>query len=83
MGKSLNYLKRFSFGGYRTGLYNNDEVLTFSSFLSVIISGLFLIGLFAGISIYFNEIFIQRELQIYKQESKNFENSRLARYNLP
>jgi len=82
MGKILNVLKKFSFGGYRTGLYNNDS-LTFVSLLSVILSYLFLLGLMTGIGMYFNEIFIQRELHIDKQESENFEDSKLAKYNLP
>ena len=59
MGKVLNFLKKFSFGAYRTGLYTN-EAMVFGSVLSVVLSALFLIGLFVGVVIYFNEIFIQR-----------------------
>ena len=59
MGKVLNFLKKFSFGAYRTGLYTN-ETMVFGSVLSVILSALFSLGLFVGVGIYFNEIFIQR-----------------------
>ena len=59
MGKTWNTLKKYSFGAYKTGLYNNDSI-SFGSLLSVVLSGLFLIGLFAGISVYFNQIFIER-----------------------
>ena len=59
MGKVLNFLKKYSFGAYRTGLYTN-ETMVFGSILSVILSALFILGLFAGFAIYFNEIFIQR-----------------------
>ena len=59
MGKVLNFLKKFSFGAYRTGLYTN-ETMVFGSVLSVVLSAIFLIGLFVGFVIYFNEIFIQR-----------------------
>jgi hypothetical protein len=59
MGKVLNFLKKFSFGTYRTGLYTNESMV-FGSVLSVVLSALFLIGLFVGVVIYFNEIFIQR-----------------------
>jgi hypothetical protein len=59
MGKVLNFLKKYSFGAYRTGLYTN-ETMVFGSILSVILSALFILGLFVGFSIYFNEIFIQR-----------------------
>ena len=59
MGKVLNFLKKYSFGVYRTGLYTN-EAMVFGSVLSVVLSALFLLGLFAGIAIYFNEIFIHR-----------------------
>jgi hypothetical protein len=59
MGKILDFLKKYSLGGYRTGLYNN-EAFTFGSLISVIFSVLFLLGLSAGFIIYFNEIFIQR-----------------------
>ena len=72
MEKFLNILKKHSFGGYRTGLYNN-EALTFGSLCSVIVSAIFLIGLLTGIGIYFNEIFIQKDLHIEKQETKEFE----------
>jgi hypothetical protein len=59
MGKVLNFLKRYSFGAYKTGLYTN-EAMVFGSVLSVILSALFLIALFVGIGIYFHEIFIQQ-----------------------
>jgi hypothetical protein len=59
MGKVLNFLKKYSFGAYRTGLYTN-KTMVFGSVLSVILSALFLIGLIVGIGIYFNEIFIQQ-----------------------
>ena len=59
MGKVLNFLKKYSFGAYRTGLYTN-ETMVFGSILSVILSALFILGLFVGFAIYFNEIFIQR-----------------------
>ena len=57
MGKLLNFLKKYSFGVYRTGLYTN-EAMVFGSVLSVILSALFLLGLCVAIGIYFNEIFI-------------------------
>lgn len=57
MGKIINILKRYSFGAYKTGLYKN-ETITFGTLFSVILSALFLLGLFAGIAIYFNEIFL-------------------------
>jgi hypothetical protein len=60
MEKILNYLKKFSFGAYRTGLYKNGEI-TFSSIFSFIFSVLFLLGLLTGIGIYFNEIFIEKQ----------------------
>jgi hypothetical protein len=59
MGKVLNFLKKYSFGAYRTGLYTN-KAMVFGSVLSVILSAIFLLGLFVGVSIYFNEIFIQQ-----------------------
>ena len=59
MGKVLNFLKKYSFGAYRTGLYTN-KTMVYGSVLSVILSALFLIGLIVGIGIYFNEIFIQQ-----------------------
>jgi hypothetical protein len=59
MGKILNFLKRYSLGAYKTGLYNKDAI-TFGSLFSVILSVLFLLGLLTCIGIYFNEIFIQR-----------------------
>jgi hypothetical protein len=83
MGKFLNCLKKFSFGGYRTGLYNNNQVLTFSSLLSVILSMLFLFGLITGFIFYFNEIFIQRDLFMDKKVSRNFLDTELAKYSLP
>jgi energy-converting hydrogenase Eha subunit F len=72
MGKIYDFLKRFSFGGYRTGLYNKNKGLIFSSLLSIILSVLFLLGLLAGIAIYFNQIFIQRDILMDKQESRKF-----------
>jgi hypothetical protein len=69
MDKIVNTLKKNCFGGYRTGLYNN-EALTFGSLISVILSALFILGLLAGIGVYFNEIFIKRELHIDRQEIK-------------
>jgi hypothetical protein len=59
MGKVLNFLKKNSFGAYRTGLYT-DKAMVFGSVLSVILSAIFLLGLFVGVSIYFNDIFIQQ-----------------------
>jgi hypothetical protein len=59
MGKVLNFLKKYSFGVYRTGLYTNDAMV-FGSVLSVILSALFLLCLFVAIGIYFNDIFIQQ-----------------------
>lgn len=53
MGKFLNFLKKYSFGAYKTGLYNN-KAITYASLLSVILSALFLLGLIAGIGIFFN-----------------------------
>ncbi len=82
MGKLLNLLKKHSFGAYRTGLYTND-VLTFGSLLSVILSFLFLLFLLTGIGYYFNEIFIQRHLHIVNEENQLFSQSGLATYNLP
>ena len=52
MGKILNFLKKYSFGVYSTGLYNN-EANVYGSLLSVVLSAFFLIALFFGISIYF------------------------------
>jgi hypothetical protein len=57
MGKILEFLKMNSFGAHKTALYNNESVM-FGSLLSVILSGIFLIGLLAGITIYFDEFFI-------------------------
>ncbi len=68
MGKFLNILKKYSFGGYKTGLYN-DDAITFGSVFSVILSALFLLGISIGIGIYFNEIFIEKKFHITKQES--------------
>jgi hypothetical protein len=59
MGKVLNFLKKYSFGAYRTGLYTN-KAMVFGSVLSVVLSAIFLLGLFVGVGIYFNEIFIQQ-----------------------
>jgi hypothetical protein len=65
MGKILNLIKKFSIGGYKTGLYNNNSII-FGSLLSVSLSSLFLIGLLAGFGYYFNEIFIERADHIVK-----------------
>ena len=65
MGKTLNFLKKYSFGAYRTGLYNN-ETSTFGSLLSVILSAVFIIVLFVGIGINFYEYFIERKQYITK-----------------
>ena len=59
MGKVLNFLKKYSFGVYRTGLYTN-EAMVFGSVLSVVLSAISVLGLFVGVGIYFNEIFIQQ-----------------------
>jgi hypothetical protein len=59
MGKILNFLKKYSFGAYRTGLYTN-KAMVFGSVLSVVLSVIFLLGLFVGVGIYLNEIFIQQ-----------------------
>ena len=59
MEKILNLLKKYSFGSYKTGLYNN-KTIAFGSILSVILSALFLIGLLTGFGFYFSEIFIER-----------------------
>ena len=59
MGKFYDFVKKYSFGSYKTGLFNKDA-LSYGSLLSVILSALFLLGLLAGIIIHFNEIFIQR-----------------------
>jgi len=58
MGKMLILLKKYSFGAYKTGLYNRDTI-SFGSVLSVIFSAFFLLGISVGIVLYFNEIFIQ------------------------
>jgi hypothetical protein len=57
MGKILNFLKKNSFGSYKTGLYS-DGAITFGSVLSVVFSALFILGISIGIGVYFNEIFI-------------------------
>ena len=59
MGKVLDFLKKYSFGVYRTGLYTN-EAMVFGSVLSVVLSAISVLGLFVGVGIYFNEIFIQQ-----------------------
>jgi hypothetical protein len=53
MGKIFDFLKKYSFGSYRTGLYNN-KAITFGSLLSVILSALFILALLAGTGYYFN-----------------------------
>ena len=68
MGKILNFAKNYSLGTYKTALYHNDTN-RFGSLTSIIISILFLLGISVGIGIYFNEIFIQQELQLAKYES--------------
>ena len=40
MGKVLNFLKKYSFGAFRTGLYTNKSMV-FTSVLSLILSALF------------------------------------------
>ena len=60
MGKILSFLKNYSFGTYKTGLYS-DGVSTFGSVISVFFSALFILGISIGFGIYFNEIFIQQE----------------------
>jgi hypothetical protein len=50
MGKILKFLKTYSFGAYRTGLYTN-EAINYGSLLSVILSALFLLGLFASVGV--------------------------------
>ena len=82
MGKVLKFLKKYSFGAYRTGLYNNKAIV-FGSVLSVILSALFLLGLFVGVGIYFNEIFIQRSQYLVKQETKSFKDGQLSSFSLP
>ena len=82
MGKILNSLKNYSFGGYKTGLYRNNTI-TFGSLLSVILSALFLLGFLTGFIIYFNEIFIQRHDHIAYQETKLFKETDLSSYKLP
>ncbi len=82
MGKILNKLKKYSFGVFRTGLYSNGT-LAFGSVLSVILSIIFLLGLLTGISLYFNEIFIQRPDHITKQEKKLFAQTELFNYRIP
>jgi hypothetical protein len=60
MGKVLNFLKKYSFGAYRTGLYTN-KAMVFGSVLSVVLSALFLLGIFVATAIYFNDVFIQQQ----------------------
>ncbi len=57
MGKILNFLKKHSFGKYTTGLYS-DGVSSFGSVVSVVFSGLFILGISVGVGMYFYEIFI-------------------------
>ena len=59
MEKVLKFLKKYSFGAYKAGLYNNGST-TFGSVLSVILSAIFILGISVGVIIYFIEIFIQR-----------------------
>ena len=82
MGKILNIFKKYSFGVFRTGLYSNGT-FAFGSVLSLILSIIFLLGLLTGITLYFNEIFIQRHLHIVNEENQLFSQSGLATYNLP
>jgi hypothetical protein len=71
MSKILDQLKKYSFGGYRTSLYNKETII-YGSLLSLILSVLFLLGLIAGIGYYFNSIFIQRPESITLQTDKLF-----------
>ena len=57
MGKILNFLKKYSFGTYKTGLYS-DGVSIFGSVVSVFFSALFILGISIGFGTYFYEIFI-------------------------
>jgi hypothetical protein len=82
MGKILNALKKYSFGGYKTGLYRNNAI-TFGSLLSVIVSALFLIGFLTALSIYFNEIFIQQHDHIDLFEIKLFNKTELSQFYIP
>ena len=77
MGKIFNFLKKYSFGSYRTGLYNN-KVISYGSLLSVILSALFLIGLLPATGFYFNQIFFQRQKHIESEESLKFIDSELS-----
>jgi hypothetical protein len=81
MGKIFDFLKKYSFGTYRTGLYNNN-VITFGSLLSVILSALFLIGLLTATGFYFNQIFFLRQKEINSLESLKFNESELSKYSL-
>ncbi len=69
MGKIINFLKKYSFGAYKTGLYSG-ETINIGSLLSVFLSALFLVGLLVGVSFYFNEIFILKEPHLFKRETK-------------
>lgn len=59
MSKIIDQLKKYSFGGYRTGLYNKESVI-YGTLVSLILSVIFLLGLICGVGYYFNSIFIQR-----------------------
>ena len=81
MDKVINFLKKNSFGTYQTGLYTN-KAMEFGSVLSVVLSAIFLLGLFVGVGIYFNEIFIQQQQYIVKQETKSFDEGYLSSFSL-
>ena len=79
MGKIFNFLKKYSFGAFRTGLYSNDGI-TLASLFSVILSGLFLIGLFIAISLFFYELKSYKAFFfVTDAEAKKLERLSLAR----
>ena len=82
MGKMFDQLKKYSFGGYRTGLYNKETVI-FGTFLSLILSVIFLLGLITGIGFYFISIFIERPESITLQTDKLVKQTDLLSYSLP
>ena len=82
MGKIFDQLKKYSFGGYRTGLYNKETVI-FGTFLSLILSVIFLLGLITGIGFYFISIFIERPESIILQTDKLVTQTDLLSYSLP
>jgi hypothetical protein len=82
MGKFLNYLKMYSFGGYKTGLYNKNAI-TFGSLISVILSILFILGLITSIGYYVNEIFFVRTEYINEKETQLLSETELFSYSIP